>query len=161
MRNVAVGGWLFAAASFWAISSAYAQESPPPSEKAKAVVALVERAAALVNAKGKAACAAFRQSDSEWRRGDIYLFVIDLRGVQWCNAGFPKQDGADVSDVKDSNGRLVVMDTIKIAEANGAGWIGYMWPKAGQTEPLQKWSYVKAVQIDGTPAYVGAGFYQE
>jgi hypothetical protein len=39
--------------------------------------------------------------------------------------------------------------------------MGYMWPKAGGTQPLQKWSYVKAVTVDGTPAYVGAGFYQD
>jgi hypothetical protein len=36
-----------------------------------------------------------------------------------------------------------------------------MFPKPGQSQPLQKWSYVKAVTIDGTPAYVGAGFYPE
>jgi hypothetical protein len=39
--------------------------------------------------------------------------------------------------------------------------MNYMWPKAGQTKPLQKWSYVKAVSVDGKPAYVGAGFYPE
>ena len=34
-----------------------------------------------------------------------------------------------------------------------------MWPKPGQTQPSQKWSYVKGVQVDGTPAIIGAGFY--
>ena len=50
---------------------------------------------------------------------------------------------------------------LSIAMGKCMGWLGYMWPKADQTQPLQKWSYVKAVTIDGTAAYVGAGFYQD
>ena len=138
VSQIVVSAWLFAAT---ALSLAYAQESPPQSEKANAVVALVEKAANPINVKGKAACSAFRENGSEWRFEDIYLFVIDMTGVQWCNAGFPKQDGTDVSGVKDANGRLVVKETIKMVRAKGAGWLGYMWPKAGQTQPLQKWSY--------------------
>ena len=37
----------------------------------------------------------------------------------------------------------------------------YMFPKPGQSQPLQKWTYVKAVNVDGTPAFVGAGFYPQ
>jgi cytochrome c len=36
-----------------------------------------------------------------------------------------------------------------------------MFPKPGQTEPSGKWGYVKAVNIDGVPGFVGAGFYPE
>jgi hypothetical protein len=77
-----------------------------------------------------------------------------VSSFQLLNAGFPKQDGTDVSGVKDSTGRPIVMDTIRMVQAEHAGWMNYMWPKAGQTKPLQKWSYVKAVSIDGKPAYV-------
>jgi hypothetical protein len=34
-----------------------------------------------------------------------------------------------------------------------------MFPKPGQTELSKKWSYVKATNINGTPAIIGAGFY--
>jgi hypothetical protein len=36
-----------------------------------------------------------------------------------------------------------------------------MWPKPGHTQPSQKWSYLMAVQVDGKPAMVEAGFYPE
>jgi hypothetical protein len=36
-----------------------------------------------------------------------------------------------------------------------------MFPKPGQTQPSQKWSYVKVVNIDGAPGLIGAGFYPE
>jgi signal transduction histidine kinase len=48
---------------------------------------------------------------------------------------------------------------MQMAQSNGSGWVDYMWPKPGKTKPSQKWSYVKAVQVDGTPAFIGAGFY--
>jgi cytochrome c len=54
-------------------SLSFAQESPPDSEKAKEIVALVEKAAALVATKGKAAFAEFKKPGTEWRHDDIYL----------------------------------------------------------------------------------------
>ncbi len=33
--------------------------------------------------------------------------------------------------------------------------------KPGQTEPSQKWTYVKRVTMDGVPGLVGSGFYPE
>jgi len=48
---------------------------------------------------------------------------------------------------------------IEKVKASGSGWVDYMWPKPGETQPSRKWSYVKAVSVDGAPALVGAGFY--
>jgi hypothetical protein len=60
---------------------------------------------------------------------------------------------------KDSNGKLFVAEFVKVVQSKGSGWVDYMFPKPGQSQPSQKWSYVKAVNTDGTPALVGAGFY--
>ena len=37
----------------------------------------------------------------------------------------------------------------------------HMFPKPGQTQPSQKWAYVKAVKVDGVPSLVTSGFYPE
>jgi methyl-accepting chemotaxis protein len=132
------------------MSPAFSQQAPPESEKAKQIVALVEKAAALIDSKGKSVFPEFRKTDSEWRNGDTYLFAGDMKGMSLLNAGFPKQEGTDVSGLKDSNGKLIVIELMKTAQS-----------KPGQSQPLQKWSYVKAVTIDGTPGYVGAGFYPQ
>jgi len=42
------------------------QQSPPLSGQTKRIEAMVNKAAALVEAKGKAALAEFRTRDSEW-----------------------------------------------------------------------------------------------
>ena len=59
-------------------SPVFSQRSPPPSERAKQVEALVTKAAALIDNKGKAAFENFRKKDSEWFHGDTYLFVYDM-----------------------------------------------------------------------------------
>src|SRR5262245_20332363 len=54
---------------------AAAQSSPPPSPKAQEVEAMVDKAAVLVDAKGKAAFSEFRTKGSGWFHGDTYLFA--------------------------------------------------------------------------------------
>ena len=138
-----------------------AQKSPPDSERAKQIVALVNRAAQLIDSKGKAVFPELGKPDSEWRQGDTYVFVDDLQGVQIFSGGFPILNGKDVSKFKDANGKPFFQKFIKTVQSKGSGWVDYMWPKPGQNQPSQKWSYVKAVTIDGTPGLVGAGFYSQ
>jgi cytochrome c len=56
-------------------------------------VALVEKAATLIDSQGKSIFPEFRKTGSEWRTGDTYVFVDDLKGVNLFNAGFPQQEG--------------------------------------------------------------------
>jgi hypothetical protein len=64
------------------LTPAFADEPPPPSERAKAVEALVIKAAALVEQSGKtAAFAKFREKNSEWLQGDTYLYAYDSKGM--------------------------------------------------------------------------------
>jgi cytochrome c len=50
---------------------------------------------------------------------------------------------------------------IKVAKTQGSGWVDYMFQKPGQTQPSQKWAYVKAVKIDGVLGLVASGFYPD
>jgi len=154
--------WLVVTALLASGSMSLAQQSPPDSQKAKEIVALVDKAAALVAAKGKSAFAEFKKSDTEWRHDDVYLFGNDMKGTQILNAGFPEREGSDQSKFKDATGKLVWPEFVKVAKSSkGSGWVTYEFPKPGQTKPSKKWSYLKAVTIDGAPSIVGAGFYPE
>jgi hypothetical protein len=64
-----------------------------------------------------------------------------------------------VSGQKDAKGKLFHNEIIKTAETKGSGWVDYMFPKPGQTEPSQKWTFVKKVTIDGAAGLVASGFY--
>jgi cytochrome c len=140
---------------------AFPEQSPPPSEQVKKIEALVDKAAALVNSKGKAAFAEFRKEGSEWWFGETYLFAYDMNLNVLLVAAFPENEGKNQTGKKDSNGKLYHDEFVKVVQSKGSGWVDYMFPKPGQTQPSQKWSYVKAVQVDGVPALIGAGFYPE
>jgi cytochrome c len=126
-----VVGWVAIA------SLALAQQSPPESEKAKRIEALVKKAAALVESKGKAAVPELKKSGSEWLSGDTYLFVSDMQGIVLFNGGFPEFEGTDRSGVKDSNGKVLHGALLQAAQPNGSGWVDYVFPKPGHTEPAK------------------------
>ncbi len=139
-----------------------AQESPPTSDQAKQIEAMVNKAAALVEAQGKAAFAQFRVRDSEWWFGNTYLFIYDKDMNVLLNPAFPKREGTNVHGDKDVAGKAFHDEFMRVIRSQGAGWVDYMFPKPGQTQPSRKWSYVKGVTIDGVPGnLIGAGFYPE
>src|SRR5262249_8249586 len=142
-------------------SEAFAQTAPPDSPQSRKIVALVEKAAAQVNAHGKAAFDEFRKKGSEWFDGETYLFAYDGKGNVLLNPAFPKREGTNVSGQTDSTGKKLHDLMLQTARTKGSGWVDYMFPKPGQTTPSHKWTYVKRVTIDGSPALLGAGFYPD
>lgn len=141
-------------------ASVWGQDSPPTSAEAKRIEALVNKAAALVDSKGKAAFAEFRQRGSEWWTGDLYVFAYAPDGTVILNPAFPAREGRAYHGEKDKKGKAFHDELQRVARTKGSGWVSYWLPKPGQAEPSQKWSYVKAVKADGV-LLVGAGFYLE
>ncbi len=137
------------------------QQSPPTSEQTKRIEAMVNKAAALVESQGKAAFSEFRKRDSEWWFGNTYLFVYDKDMNVLLNPAFPQREGTNVHGQKDANGKLFHDEFMKVIHDKGSGWVDYLFPKPGQTQPSLKWSYVKAVKINGGIGLIGAGFYPE
>jgi cytochrome c len=144
-----------------ATSPAISQQVPRPSAQEKQTEALVNKAAELIDKNGRAAFTEFRKKDSEWFHGATYLFVYDLKGNVLLNPAFPMREGTNVTGQKDAKGKLFHNEIIKTAETKGSGWVDYMFPKPGQTEPSQKWAYVKKVTMDGVPGLVASGFYPQ
>jgi signal transduction histidine kinase len=150
-----------ALAGIMMVNPARSQEGPPRSDQAKRIEDMVTRAAALVEQRGRTAFAEFRTRDSEWWFGTTYLFAYDDHLNVQLNPAFPKREGTNPSGEKDANGKAFHDEFLKVVQAKGAGWVDYMFPKPGQTQPSHKWSYVKAVRIDGLAGLIGAGFYPE
>ncbi len=55
----------------------------------------------------------------------------------------PELYGQDLSDNKDPNRLPQFMVFVRIVKTQGAGFVPYMWPKAGSDIPVEKTSYVK------------------
>jgi cytochrome c len=151
---------LVLAGLFCSASSAFSQSSPPTSETARQTKALVDKAAALIDRKGKEAFSEFRVKGSEWFHGDTYLFVYDLKANVLLNPAIPSREGTNVSGQKDTNGKPFHDAMIETAETKGC-WVDYMFVRPGKTQPSHKWTYVKALKINGVPGLVASGFYSE
>jgi len=151
---------LVAVATLALAAPAWAQNAPPPSQEAKQIETLVNQAATLIESQGKAAAfAQFRTPNSEWWSGNTYLFAYDQNLNVLLNPAFPKREGTNVHGQTDANGKPMHDDFLKIVQAQGSGWVDYVFPKPGQTKPSRKWSFVRSLKIDGTPDLIGAGFY--
>jgi cytochrome c len=149
------------------VNPVIAQQSTPMSEKAiqekaKQIEVLVNEAAGLIERTGKvAAFKEFRKKDSKWFSGDTYLFVYDLKSNVLLNAAFPEREGTNTTGQKDANGKLFHHEFIQVAGSKGSGWVDYMFPKPGQTQPSKKWAYVEGVNVDGVASLIASGFYPE
>ncbi|PYU91824.1 MAG: sodium:calcium antiporter [Acidobacteria bacterium] len=134
---------------------------PSQSKEAKQIVALVEKAAALTEGKGKAAFPEFKEKGSEWLRGETYIFIADMNGTILIHPANPELETKSILDMKDANGKAFMREFIETAK-KGSGWVDYMWPKPGEKKPSKKLSYIKQAKMpNGETILVGAGIYAE
>jgi len=134
----------------------------PQSEQAKQIKALVDKAAALIESKGKDAFPEFKKKDSEWYEGETYIFVDAMNGIILMHPTHPELEGKNLTNMKDVNGKLWMQEFIETAKTNGSGWVDYMWFKPGEDQPSKKISYIKKAKMpDGEMVIVGAGIYVE
>jgi cytochrome c len=88
------------------IGTARAQQRAPTPQEINDIEALVTKAAALVESKGKeAAFAEFGKRNSEWWHGDTYLFAYDMNGSVLLNPAVPSRVGTNPTAEKDANGK--------------------------------------------------------
>ena len=100
-------------------------------------------------------------SDSEWYTGETYIFVNDMKGTANVNPPSPEIEGKNNLDMKDANGKAFIREMLEMLQTKESGWIDYMWPKPGETEPSKKLSYVTKVKLGEEMLIVGAGIYSD
>ena len=110
-----------------AANSAYSQSSPPNSDQAKRIQMLVDRAAKLVNTKGKEAFSEFRRRGSEWFSDDTYIFAYAPDGTVVLNPAFPAREGHAYHGEKDKKGQPFHDEILKVAQTKGLGWVNYCY----------------------------------
>ena len=97
-------------------NSADSRSSPPNSDQAKRIQMLVDRAAELVNSKGREAFSEFRQRGSEWFSGDTYIFAYAPDGTVALNPAFPLREGHAYHGEKDKRGKAFHDEIIRSEE---------------------------------------------
>jgi signal transduction histidine kinase len=123
------------------------------------VVDMVEGAVDELEKKGEAAFQMFRDQTGPFLAKDAYIFVVRTDGTMLVNPAFPNLEGKNLLDVKDTQGKPLIRDMIKVAQTSGSGWVDYMWPKPGESVSTQKSTYVSTARLGDETVIVGCGVY--
>ena len=100
----------------------------------------------------------FHDPDGGFRKGELYVFVLDMQGTWLVYPPRPKGEGNTIANVKDADGKYVVMEMIKVAMEKGEGWVNYRWMHPQTNKVTPKVSYVK--RVGDTEMFAGVGIYK-
>ena len=94
-----------------------------------------------------------------WNNNVNYLFLMNMDGKMLAHPFKPELKKSEtLVDYADINGSLFFAEFIKVAKTkNGMGWVKYMWPIPGKTEPTQKYTFI--YRIPDTQYFIGSGLY--
>lgn len=133
-------------------------------EETRDLVVLVNDASDLVAAKGRTAFADLRTAGSRWRKGEMYVFVLDPQGNMLVHPD-PALEDKNVLELEDMNGKPIIRGLIAAASSlpnKPSGWYHYEWPVPDGLLPRWKSTYVRLVQTPSGEKYiVGAGMYND
>jgi methyl-accepting chemotaxis protein len=86
-----------------------------------------------------------------------YFWINDLQDLMVMHPIKPELEGKILNQLKDKNGKFLFLEFNKVVNAQGAGFVDYLWPKPGAEEGVQKISYVMGYQPWGW--VIGSGIY--
>ncbi|WP_340117131.1 cache domain-containing protein [Pelagibius sp. 7325] len=89
--------------------------------------------------------------------GSEYFWVNDMGPVMVMHPIKPELNGKDLSGFKDPSGFHLFNAFVKTVQAQQAGFVGYLWPKPGQEQPVPKESFVQGFAPWGW--VIGTGVY--
>lgn len=120
-------------------------------------VAMVKRAVAYLNKNGKdKAIAAFNDPNGEFVAGDLYVIMLDEKGVALAHGQNPRMVNKNIMEMM-AGDVYPVKEFIKIANSPaGRGWVKYQWPNSISKKIEQKSTYVERAG----EYYLGVGVYQ-
>jgi hypothetical protein len=155
LRKFLIGTAVFAALS----ASAFAQARNGTAEEAKA---MLMKAVAAVKADKTKALDMFNKGEGGFLDRDLYPFcgnVSDGTVLAVANPAAKPNIGKDVRTLKDATGKAYGQDLFAAVQKpeGQISEVSYMFPRPGQTEPLEKVSFVTKIG----DLYCGVGYYKQ
>lgn len=124
------------------VSAAMAQDKGTASE----AKAMVKKAVAYMKEVGKEkAIAEFSNPKGKFIYKDLYVFVIDMDGVELAHPFTPALIGKNLMNMKDADGKAYVKERTSIAKEKGSGTIDYRWSNPHTKKVEKKQAYFEVV----------------
>ena len=93
-----------------------------------------------------------------FNHGRGYYFATDLTGVEQLFSDRPELEGKNLIGMKDTQGKFVIQDMIKIATNKEEGYYRYTWTKpGGKGKDFPKIAYIK--YFEPMDWFIGTGEY--
>jgi len=89
--------------------------------------------------------------------GTEYFWINDMHPTMVMHPISTALNGKDLTENKDPTGKHLFVDIVKLVQAEGAGFVPYLWAKPGSNQPVPKISYVKGFAPWGW--ILGSGIY--
>jgi methyl-accepting chemotaxis protein len=88
---------------------------------------------------------------------DDYFWINDMAPNMVMHPFKPELNGKSLQQVKDPEGTLLFVEMVRTVKKDGAGFVDYLWPLPGESEPVEKISYVQGFEPWGW--VIGSGLY--
>jgi methyl-accepting chemotaxis protein len=89
--------------------------------------------------------------------GNEYLWINDMGPRMVMHPIKPELDGKDLSGMTDPNGLHLFVAFADTVRQSSAGTVHYLWPRPGESKPVEKMSFVQGFQPWGW--VIGTGVY--
>jgi cytochrome c len=117
-----------------------------PEKSRKKAKQWVAKAIAFYNQTGQTiALAEFSNAKGPFVKGDMYVFVVNLKGTMLAHGVNDKYVGQNFMDVKDANGKKFIREIISSARSKDSGWVEYEWYNPATKNELPKQVYFEKV----------------
>jgi methyl-accepting chemotaxis protein len=90
-------------------------------------------------AMAKAVIKTLRYGDN----GAEYFWIQDMQPVMIMHPIKPELEGQSLAEMTDKTGFKLFIAFVDVVKKSGGGFVPYVWPKPGFTEPVPKISYLK------------------
>lgn len=125
-------------------------------------IEMSKAAAEMILQDKDAAIAEISNKEGKFVWKDSYVFVMDLKGKMLAHPMMPglmkMKSLLSTPDKNSTEPKMLFVEFVVMAGTKGEGWVDYMWPKPGTTEPSVKETYV--YRVPGTSMFTAAGIYR-
>jgi len=104
--------------------------------------AMLDKAVAALKANQADALAKFQKGEGGFKDRDLYPYCGGPNGNFTAH---PTLTGKSLKDLKDKSGKPLGEELYKVAQEGKTAEVSYMWPRPGQTDPVQKVVFVTKV----------------
>lgn len=120
-------------------------------------IKMAQKAKDYLLAKGNdKAFAQFNNPKGQFKNKSLYIWIVDYQGKVMAHGGNPALVGQSLIELRDTDGKYFIKESIKIVKEKGKGWVRYKW-----TNPVTKKIEAKSTYLVTTDDLViGCGVYK-